>query len=316
MTGRRARFLVIPVAAVVVAGALVVSGALPLGSRSASGSVDPIVEADATGLAGRTGAPADGSARATGGEGDAATGRAGVAGIGGSGVAADGGSEAGPARTADAAAAAEVTAADAPAERRILVSIAKRRLWLVQGTDTLVRAPVAIGMGKDFSWGSRKYHFATPRGERTVIGKAKDPVWTPPEWHYYEKAAKLGYTEVVKLGQDAQIQLADSSMLVVRGDTVGRINHFGNFAPFTPGTEIIFDGVVYIPPLTSLQRRVPEALGPYKLDMGDGYLIHGTHPYNEDSIGEAVSHGCVRMNNEDLVRLYPMVQRGTRVIIF
>jgi L,D-transpeptidase ErfK/SrfK len=50
--------------------------------------------------------------------------------------------------------------------------------------------------------------------------------------------------------------------------------------------------------------------------MGDGYLIHGTHLYNEQTIGEAVSHGCVRMRNEDITRLFPMVPVGTTVTIF
>jgi len=77
-----------------------------------------------------------------------------------------------------------------------------------------------------------------------------------------------------------------------------------------------FDGRLYIPPRNTEQRKVPDALGPYKLDTGEGYLIHGTHPYNEESVGEAVSHGCVRMGNEDLARLYPLVPRGTPVIIF
>ena len=61
---------------------------------------------------------------------------------------------------------------------------------------------------------------------------------------------------------------------------------------------------------------MPDALGPFKLDMGGGYLIHGTHIYNEDSIGAAVSHGCVRMNNDDLDRLYHLVETGVPVFIF
>jgi hypothetical protein len=199
--------------------------------------------------------------------------------------------------------------------REILVSLDRRMLWLVEGRDTLMRAPVAIGMGQDFTYNGRKYHFSTPRGERTVRGKAKDPLWIPPEWHYYEKAVKMGLDSVVRLTDDAFITLGDSSYLVVREDQVGRVNHFGNFAPFTPGTEIVFDGIMYIPPTSTAQRRVPHALGPFKLDMGDGYLIHGTHIYNEDSIGDAVSHGCVRMRNEDLIELYPMVPVGTKVTI-
>lgn len=44
-----------------------------------------------------------------------------------------------------------------------------------------------------------------------------------------------------------------------------------------------------------------------------GYGIHGTN--NPSSIGKAVSHGCVRMYNEDVIELYDMVELGTPVNI-
>jgi lipoprotein-anchoring transpeptidase ErfK/SrfK len=227
-----------------------------------------------------------------------------------------------PTETASAPA-AEVSAPKPEAEvaepkvaaTRILVSISKRRLWYVKAGDTLLAAPVAIGMGKDFTYNGKKYHFSTPRGTRRVLSKVKDPVWIVPEWHYYEKAAKLGH-EAVKLEKDGVVKLSDGSLLVVQEDQVGRINEFGNFAPILPGNEVIFDDKLFIPPEHTLQRRVPDALGPYKLDMGNGYLIHGTHVYNEESIGQAVSHGCVRMRNADLERLYKLVPAGTVVEIF
>jgi hypothetical protein len=122
--------------------------------------------------------------------------------------------------------------------------------------------------------------------------------------------------EVVKLEKDSKIALRDGSFVVVVEDQVGRVNARGYFNPFTPGNEIIFDGKIFIPPMESAQRKVPDALGPYKLDMGDGFLIHGTHMYNEDSIGEAVSHGCIRMDNGDLTRLYELAPRGTAIVIF
>jgi lipoprotein-anchoring transpeptidase ErfK/SrfK len=100
----------------------------------------------------------------------------------------------------------------------------------------------------------------------------------------------------------------------VRGNQVGRVNQFGNFAPFTPGLEIIFDGRIFIPPFGTAQRRIPEILGSHKLEMGDGYLIHGTP--EEFSIGEAVSHGCVRMYNEDVAKLYAMAPIGTPIYIY
>ncbi|MGG1679118.1 L,D-transpeptidase family protein [Neobacillus sp. NRS-1170] len=44
-----------------------------------------------------------------------------------------------------------------------------------------------------------------------------------------------------------------------------------------------------------------------------GYGIHGTN--DPSSIGKAVSHGCVRMYNRDVLQLADMVPNGTRVVI-
>ena len=60
----------------------------------------------------------------------------------------------------------------------------------------------------------------------------------------------------------------------------------------------------------------PANWGPYKLDLGDGYLLHGTNPFNEGTVGGAVSHGCVRLTNADIDRLYHMVDTGTTVFIY
>jgi hypothetical protein len=198
---------------------------------------------------------------------------------------------------------------------KIMVSTEQRWLWFVDGKDTLLSAPVAIGMGSTFEFNGKKYTFATPRGRRRVLKKEENPIWMVPEWHYYEKASQEGL-EVVPMKPGQVYPLDDGTWLEIRDDQVGRVNQFGNFWPFTPGIEIIFDGKLFMPPEDSPQRRVPDALGPYKLDTGDGYLIHGTHVYNEDSIGQAVSHGCVRMRNEDVEKLYSMVEPGTPVFIF
>ena len=48
------------------------------------------------------------------------------------------------------------------------------------------------------------------------------------------------------------------------------------------------------------------------LDRGN-YAIHGTN--NPASIGHFVSHGCIRMYNQDIVDLYGRVQVGTTVYV-
>jgi hypothetical protein len=206
-------------------------------------------------------------------------------------------------------------AADKVRGPKIMVSIDQRQLWLVNGRDTLLVAPVAVGMGKDFEFNGKKFRFETPTGRRKVLSKSENPVWTVPEWHYMERAAQYGH-EVYYLKPGEKVKLSDGTSIEVRGKDVGRVNSFGNFWAFDPGLEIMYDNKVFVPPISTNQRRVPNALGPYKLDMGDGYLIHGTHIYDEDSIGFALSHGCVRMDNFDLERLYYMVDPGTPVFIF
>lgn len=199
--------------------------------------------------------------------------------------------------------------------KRILVSIEDRWMWLITGRDTLLSVPVAVGMNNDFTYAGKKFRFETPRGKHKVLRKEENPIWTPPNWHYYEKSVNQGLTPVDLVDGDVHV-LSDGTSIEVRDGVVGKTNEFGNWWPWTPGMELVFDDKIFIPPLRSPQRRVPNALGPRKLDLGDGYLIHGTHLFNTESIGQAVSHGCVRMPNDYLVLLYDLVPVGTPVYIF
>jgi hypothetical protein len=196
---------------------------------------------------------------------------------------------------------------------RVLVSTGTRSLWVMQDSEAVFAAPIAVGRSKRLIYKGKEYDFTTPVGKRKVIAKGTSPLWVPPDWHYFEIAVERGITPV-HLKKNSKIDLGDSTRIEVRGDEVGRVNAFGNFWPFTPGKEIIFNNKVFIPPMDSKQRRVPEVLGTHKLELGDGYLLHGTN--EEGSIGEAVSHGCVRMYNDDVDRLYALVPVGTPVYIF
>ena len=46
---------------------------------------------------------------------------------------------------------------------------------------------------------------------------------------------------------------------------------------------------------------------------GTLYRIHGSN--EPHTIGQAVSSGCIRMTNEDVVDLYDRVRVGTRVVV-
>jgi hypothetical protein len=55
-------------------------------------------------------------------------------------------------------------------------------------------------------------------------------------------------------------------------------------------------------------------LGDYALALKDGYLIHGT--IYKRLLGMPVTHGCVRLNDEDLEAVYNTLNIGSKVFIF
>ncbi|HEV8335017.1 MAG TPA: L,D-transpeptidase [Candidatus Polarisedimenticolia bacterium] len=67
-------------------------------------------------------------------------------------------------------------------------------------------------------------------------------------------------------------------------------------------------------PKKSSERLAPDELGAYAMDLGDGYLIHGT--LYERSLGMSVTHGCVRLGAKDLDAVFHAVKVGTPVYIF
>jgi lipoprotein-anchoring transpeptidase ErfK/SrfK len=68
-----------------------------------------------------------------------------------------------------------------------------------------------------------------------------------------------------------------------------------------------------VPPPDSPRRYFPGEMGQFALYLGDGLAIHGTK--REESVGRAVSHGCMRLRKEDIATVYGVTGVGTKVII-
>jgi lipoprotein-anchoring transpeptidase ErfK/SrfK len=196
---------------------------------------------------------------------------------------------------------------------RVVISLEDRELAVLDGIDTLLVAPVAIGMDTTITYRNKRWTFVTPRGRRTVLAKQKDPVWIPPDWHYAEVAARRGL-ELAQLSAKRPVRLADGRTLTVRGGRAGLVLQDGTFAELPVDEEIIFADTLYMPPLGSENRRIPGELGRFRLDMGNGYLLHGT-PY-EDTVGQNATHGCIRLYDEDIQWLFEKVPVGTAVYIY
>jgi hypothetical protein len=205
------------------------------------------------------------------------------------------------------------TAARQDSTLRIIVSVARRTLWVVSGaSDTMLAAPVAVGSEQSLAYRGHRWTFRTPRGVLTVLAKEENPVWIPPDWHYVE-AARRDRLSLVWLHGDTTIALSDGSTLVMRNMGV-RIETDSTYEAFGPDQEIVVGKTLFVPPIGSPNRRVPGELGNYRLVLGEGVGIHGTP--DASSVGHAVTHGCMRLHDSDLSWLYEHVPLGTHVYIF
>ena len=68
-----------------------------------------------------------------------------------------------------------------------------------------------------------------------------------------------------------------------------------------------------VPAEDAPERRVPGGLGAAAIYLGNEIAIHGTD--RPELLGRQVSHGCIRLSNENAIRLFHNVQIGTPVVI-
>jgi lipoprotein-anchoring transpeptidase ErfK/SrfK len=259
-------------------------------------------------------------------------------------IAERGGGKAGVLRQTSARRAAEVSALqnkvnsaeqqtdDVPdTGQTIIVSTAENKLYVRLGNQTVFEAVCSTGKGTTLAVDGKTWVFDTPIGKLRVVSKDENPEWVPPDWHYIEQARKNGM-RVVRLnpGQaiDARTGEPASSgnegvwswfsggrgpTLRVKGHTVIE-NDGGSERELPPGKTIIAGDAIVIPPVDTKQRHYDKVLGKYRLELGDGYGIHGTD--EPEKLGSNVSHGCVRLGDEDIAHLYAMSNVGDTVIIY
>jgi len=185
----------------------------------------------------------------------------------------------------------------------ITVSTTENRVYARRNGQLVFDAVCSTGSNSTLVTGGSTKVFRTPIGRFRLKSKEENPKWVPPDWHYIEEAQKNGL-EVVRLQ---------------RGQNIGGVYASGNEvyaggSAVEPGQMIVRGGAVVIPPIGTRARQFPDVLGTHRLNLGDGYALHGTQAV--DKLGQSVSHGCVRLHNNDIARLYQMASVGDEVIIY
>lgn len=86
---------------------------------------------------------------------------------------------------------------------------------------------------------------------------------------------------------------------------------------WTPPASIKREHAAKGDPLPDVVPPGPDnPLGKYAMRLGvSGYLIHGTDAAKADGIGMRVTHGCMRMYNEDVAKLFPLIPVGAPVYL-
>lgn len=185
----------------------------------------------------------------------------------------------------------------------ITVSTAENKVYARRNGDLVFEAVCSTGKNERLESGGRTMIFRTPIGRFRIREKEENPLWVPPDWHYIEEAQKRGLG-VVRLRRGQSI-----GGVYVSGKEV-----FDGGRPVSPDEVIVRGGAVVIPPVGTTARAVPDVLGTHRLNLGDGYALHGTQAVSQ--LGQSVSHGCVRLHNDDIARLYSMASVGDEVIIY
>jgi lipoprotein-anchoring transpeptidase ErfK/SrfK len=116
------------------------------------------------------------------------------------------------------------------------------------------------------------------------------------------------------------ISITDRKLAVVEGDVVTAIFSVAVGADVTPSPTGEFRIVsrvsnpAYYRPGMIIPSGKNNPVGTRWLGLSlKGYGIHGTNI--PSSIGRAASHGCIRLRNRDIERLFAMLQIGDRVEI-
>jgi L,D-transpeptidase YbiS len=82
---------------------------------------------------------------------------------------------------------------------------------------------------------------------------------------------------------------------------------------YKPDWAYLEEGLA-IPSRYSPQRYQEGVLGDFALAFGKGYLIHGT--LYKRMLGLPVTHGCVRLDDDDMYQVFHKLTHGSKIFIY
>ena len=218
----------------------------------------------------------------------------------------------------------------------ILISTAENRLWVRRGRETVFQAVVSTGKGTTLEIDGRKMTFDTPTGRFKIRSEGGEPGLgaarlalrrggakeeARPRARQARRRHRRGDGPAPSRRPEAasgrswtEGEKAPRRVLKVKKDSIVEVQPDGSEREIEPGSSSAPERPSSCRRSDSKQRRIEKTLGRYRLNLGDGYALHGTQATSQ--LGRSVSHGCVRLADDDLQKLYEMAKVGDEVIIY
>ena len=156
---------------------------------------------------------------------------------------------------------------------------------------------------------NRKWDSYLPKSAYIVVNTTKN------QFHLYNNKGDLIREGFCSSGSYTKLVLNDKKSWVFKTPK-GRmtiLSKMVNPVWAKPDWAFIEEGLP-VPKPGDPSRFERGVLGDYALRMADGYLIHGT--LYKRFLGMPVTHGCIRMGDEDLEEVYKTLNPGSYVYIY
>jgi L,D-transpeptidase YbiS len=153
-----------------------------------------------------------------------------------------------------------------------------------------------------------KYNNLIPRSNYLVINSTENEFFLYKNRELVRNGkCSTGSYILLKKGDDQEwIFKTPKGMFTIKGKVTNPVWKKPDWAFVEEGLPI--------PSMNHSSRYEYGVLGDYALSLGDGYMLHGT--LYKRFIGLPVTHGCVRLGDEDLEIIYKSLAVGSKVIIY
>ncbi len=148
-----------------------------------------------------------------------------------------------------------------------------------------------------------------PKGPYLIINTSENKIALMKDGKpIHEGLCSTGSYTVLKSteGEEKWVFQTPRGMLRVQNKIVNPVWRMPDWAFIEEGLPV--------PPPYAAERYEYNVLGDYALDLGNGYLIHGT--LYQRFLGMPVTHGCVRLGDEELNIVYHTLDIGSKVFIY